>query len=140
MTKRFENPSPQEIRELLDRVNTIAVVGLSNKTHRPSYRVAKALQDFGYRIIPVNPTVDQVLGEQAYPSLSEVPESIDLVDVFRAPQYVAGIVEDCIDLKLPTLWLQEGVVDKDAALRAREAGMMVVMDRCIYKEYVRLKK
>lgn len=140
MTKHFENPSPEEIRGLLERVKTIAVVGLSNKNHRPSYRVAKALQDFGYRIIPVNPTVDEVLGEGAYPGLSEVPDTIDLVDVFRAPQYVAGIVDDCIDLRLPALWLQEGVVDEDAALRAREAGMVVVMDRCIYKDYARLKK
>lgn len=140
MIKHFENPSPEEIRGLLEQVKTIAVVGLSAKSHRPSYRVTKALQDFGYRIIPVNPTVDEVLGERAYPGLSEVPDSIDLVDVFRAPQYVAGIVDDCIDLRLPALWLQEGVVDEDAALRAREAEMVVVMDRCIYKDYARLKK
>lgn len=135
MTEHFENPSSEEIRDLLEQIKTIAVVGLSNKSHRPSYRVAKALQDFGYRIIPVNPTIDEVLGEKAYSGLSEVPDAIDLVDVFRAPQYVAAIVENCIDLKLPALWLQEGVVDEEAALRAQEAGMKVVMDRCIYKEY-----
>jgi predicted CoA-binding protein len=135
MTEHFENPSSEEIRDLLEQIKTIAVVGLSNKSHRPSYRVAKALQDFGYRIIPVNPTIDEVLGEKAYSGLSEVPDAIDLVDVFRASQYVAAIVENCIDLKLPALWLQEGVVDEEAALRAQEAGMKVVMDRCIYKEY-----
>lgn len=140
MTEHFENPSAEVIRDLLGRVKTIALVGLSPKSHRPSHRVAKALQDFGYRIVPVNPNVDEVLGEQAYSNLAEVPEAIDLVDVFRAPQHVAGIVDSCIDLELPALWLQEGVVDAAAALRAREAGMMVVMDRCIYKEYARLKQ
>jgi hypothetical protein len=100
--------------------------------------VASALQSFGYRIIPVNPTIDQVLGERAYPDLKAVPETIDLVDVFRSPEHVTAIVDDCIALHLPALWLQDGVIDEAAALRARAAGIQVVMDRCIYRDYRRL--
>ncbi len=132
---RFRNPSDEDIRALLTRVRTIAVVGLSPRDVRPSHRVAKALQGFGYRIIPVRPAVDQVLGERAYASLRELPQKVDLVDVFRASQYVAGIVDDCIALGVPALWLQEGVVDDAAALRAQAAGIQVIMDRCVYRDY-----
>lgn len=138
MTPPFANPSADEIRALLQRIKTIAVVGLSASPSRPSHGVAKALQGFGYRIIPVNPAVSDVLGEKAYPSLRDLPEPVDLVDVFRESSHVAGLVEECIALKLPALWLQDGVVDEAAALRAREAGMTVVMDRCIYRDRVRL--
>ncbi len=138
MIEAFENPSNGDIRALLGRITTIAVVGLSATSRRPSHGVADAMQSFGYRIIPVNPNADRVLGEQAYPDLRSVPLNIDLVDVFRAPEHVSGIVDECIALALSALWLQDGVVDEDAALRARAAGIEVVMDRCIYRDYVRL--
>jgi predicted CoA-binding protein len=138
MNPRFANPSTGEIRELLKRIKTIAVVGLSASPSRPSHGVARALQGFGYRIIPVNPAVSEALGEKAYPSLRDLPEPVDLVDVFRESSHVAGIVDDCIALRLPALWLQDGVVDEAAALRAREAGLTVVMDRCIYRDYIQL--
>jgi predicted CoA-binding protein len=124
-----------EIGELLGRVKTIAVVGLSSDPMRPSFGVSQYMQRKGYRIIPVNPNESSVLGEKAYSSLSEVPEKIDLVDVFRRPEFVPEIVEEAIRLKLPALWLQEGVIHQAAAKRAREAGMTVVMDRCILKEH-----
>ncbi len=138
MNARFTNPSTDEIRALLRRIKTIAVVGLSASPARPSHGVARALQGFGYRIIPVNPTVTEVLGEKAWPSLRALPEPVDLVDVFRASSHVAGIVDDCIALKLPALWLQDGVIDEAAASRARMAGLTVVMDRCIYRDYLQL--
>ncbi len=138
MAPRFTNPSMDEIRALLQRIKTIAVVGLSASPNRPSHGVARALQGFGYRIIPVNPALSEVLGEKAYPSLRELPEPVDLVDVFRESSHVAGIVEECIALNLPALWLQDGVVDEAAALQARAAGLTVVMDRCIYRDYVQL--
>ena len=138
MNTRFTNPSAAEIRALLQRVKTIAVVGLSAAPNRPSHGVAWALQGFGYRIIPVNPSLTEVLGEKACPGLRSLPEPVDLVDVFRESSHVAGIVDDCIALKLPALWLQDGVIDEAAALRARAAGLTVVMDRCIYRDYIQL--
>ena len=134
----FQNPSPEDIKALLARIKTIAVVGLSPQPKRPSYAVAKAMQGFGYRIIPVRPLLERVLGEPAYASLSDVPERIDLVDVFRAAEYLDELVDECIRLKLPALWIQEGIVNTAAAERARAAGMFVVMDRCLYKDYVAL--
>jgi hypothetical protein len=134
----FQNPPDEEIRGLLRRVRTIAVVGLSPRTNRPSHGVAAQMQRFGYRIIPVRPAVDAVLGEKAYASLREVPDKFDLVDVFRAPEYVDQIVEECIALGAPAIWLQEGVVNIPAAERAQQAGLIVVMDRCVYREYLRL--
>ena len=134
----FQNPSPNEIKALLARVKTIAVVGLSPKPNRPSFVVARAMQGFGYRTIPVRPAVDKVLGEKAYASLAEVPDSIDLVDAFLAAEHLDELVEECIRLKLPALWIQEGIVNVAAAERARAAGLFVVMDRCIYKDYVSL--
>jgi len=134
----FENPSDEARRTLLQRVKTIAVVGLSPKPGRPSYFVAKAMQDFGYEIIPVRPAVAEVLGKKAYASLADVPGSIDLVDVFRAAEYIDALVDECIMLKVPAIWIQEGIVNEAAAMRARDAGMTVVMDRCIYKDHVSL--
>lgn len=135
---RFMNPSMAEIQSLLQRVKTIAVVGLSASPQRPSYGVAQSLQGFGYRIIPVNPSVAEVLGERSYPSLSDLPEPVDLVDVFREPRHIAAVVDDCIALKLPALWLQDGVIDEAAALRAQAAGLTIVMNRCIYRDYLQL--
>ncbi|MEW6648288.1 MAG: CoA-binding protein [Pseudomonadota bacterium] len=136
MTSRFENPSREEICRRLRQIHTVAVVGLSPKAARPSYVVAQALQRFGCRIVPVRPAVDTVLGEPACADLQALPGPVDLVDVFRAPEYVDEIVDACIALKVPALWLQEGVVNEAAALRARAAGIWVVMDRCIYKDWL----
>ena len=130
----FENPSMEDIRALLKRIETIAVVGLSPLHHRPSHWVAKEMRHFGYRIIPVNPNIEDVFGSTAYPTLTAVPIAIDLVNVFRASKHVAGIVDECIELELPALWLQDGIIDHASALRARAAGMSVVMDRCIFRD------
>jgi hypothetical protein len=124
-----------EIGELLNRAKTIAVVGLSSDPMRPSFGVSQYMQRKGYRIIPVNPNESSVLGEKAYSSLSEVPEKIDVVDVFRRSEFVPEIVEETIRLKIPALWLQEGVIHQAAAKCARDAGLTVVMDRCILKEH-----
>lgn len=138
MSEAFVNPGLEEIRALLERAHTLAVVGLSPKPARPSYQVAQAMQNFGYRIIPVRPAVDAVLGEKAWPDLHDVPEPVDIVDVFRAPQHVDPVVDACIELQVPALWLQDGVINEAAALRAQQAGIFVVMDRCIYRDYKQL--
>ena len=134
----FENPSPDAIRQLLQTHHSIAVVGLSPKANRPSYQVAQAMQGFGYRIIPVRPAVAEVLGEPAYPDLYALPLRPDIVNVFRAPEHVAGIVDACIALRVPVLWLQDGVINQAEAQRAQQAGIIVVMDRCVYRDYLQL--
>ena len=140
----FINPSLDEIKDILEETKTIAVVGLSPKEKRPSYRVSKAMQDFGYTIIPVRPAVDEVLAEKAYVDLESIPESlqskIDMVNVFRAPDKITPIIDACIKLKVPLIWLQDGVVNEVEALRAQEAGIKVIMDRCVYRDYVQLLK
>jgi len=123
------------IGDLLKTARTIAVVGLSNKPLRPSHGVALYMQQQGYRIIPVNPNLQSVLGERAYPSLKDVPEKIDVVNIFRRPQFVQEIVDQAIALKLPAVWMQEEVIHEAAAEKARRAGIFVVMDRCILKEH-----
>ncbi|HLM82317.1 MAG TPA: CoA-binding protein [Terriglobales bacterium] len=127
------------IYELLSRTKTIAVVGLSDSPLRPSYGVAAYMQAAGYKIVPVNPRIAEALGEKSYASLLEMPlevaEKIDLVDVFRRPEFVDEIVEQAIQLKIPAIWLQEGVINERAAEKARKAGMFVVMDRCVLKEH-----
>ena len=123
------------IRDLLSRVKTIAVVGLSDSPMRPSHGVSAYMQSQGYKIIPVNPQIGEALGEKSYPSLLDVPEKIDLVDVFRRPEFVDKIVEQAIQLKIPAIWLQEDVINERAAEKARQAGMLVVMDRCVLKEH-----
>jgi len=141
----FLNPSAEEVAKLLRAARTIAVVGLSPDRTRPSHGVAKALQRFGYRIIPVNPFAESILGEPAVASLDQLPdvlgpdERIDIVDVFRRREHVAGIVNECIGLKLPALWLQVGVIDEPAAARALRAGIFTVMDRCLFKERAALR-
>ncbi len=134
----FSNPTPDQIRALLTQVHNVAVVGLSPQPARPSFRVAQALQSFGYRIFPVRPLVAEVLGEKAYADLESLPEAPDIVDVFRASEHVPGIVESCIKLGIKNLWLQEGVIHEEAALRAQRAGITVVMDRCMYREHKQL--
>jgi hypothetical protein len=130
----FTNPAHEEIRDLLKTVRSIAVVGLSDNPNRPSYRVALAMKSLGYRIIPVRPAQTEVLGERAYAQLTELPEVPDLVDVFRNPDAVDGIVDQCIAIGAKRLWLQEGVVNEPAAERARAAGITVIMDRCVWKD------
>ncbi len=134
----FANPGADEMRELLKRVKTIAVVGLSPKSDRPSHGVAKALQRWGYRIVPVRPATAEVLGEKAYASLKDIPFPVDLVDVFRAAEHIPEVVEECLAIGAPALWIQEDIVNEPAAEKARAAGMTVVMDRCIFKDYVAL--
>jgi len=140
----FDNPGIDRIVQLLDEVRTIAVVGLSPKADRPSHGVAKAMQGFGYRIVPVNPGQPVLLGETCYPTLSAIPTevraSIDLIDVFRQSDAVSGIVDECIALGFRRLWLQDGVIDEVAARRATAAGIEVVMDRCVYRDYVHLRR
>jgi predicted CoA-binding protein len=126
------------IPELLRASRTIAVVGLSSRRARPSYGVSEYMQSAGYRIIPVNPLETEVLGEQAYPDLDSVPVPIDIVDVFRRSEFVPAIVEAAIRVGAKAVWMQEGVVHDEAAQRARDAGLTVVMDRCILKEHRRL--
>ncbi len=127
------------IYELLARVKTIAVIGLSDSPMRPSQGVSAYMQAQGYRIIPVNPQVAEALGEKSYPSLLDVPaelaRQIDLVDVFRRPEFVEEIVDQAIQLKIPAIWLQEDVINELAAEKARQAGIFVLMDRCILKEH-----
>ncbi len=130
----FTNPTPDQLRSLLREVKTIAVVGLSPNVARPSYRVSRAMQGFGYRIVPVRPAVSEVLGEKAYARLSDIPFEVDLVDVFRNPDDVGPIVDECIALGVRRLWLQDGVVNEEAAEKARAAGITVVMDRCVWRE------
>ena len=124
-----------EIGELLKRSKTIAVVGLSDSPLRPSYGVSAYMQSQGYRIIPVNPEIRGALGEKAVPALEQVKEKIDIVDVFRRPEFVPEVIDEAIRLKVPAIWLQEGVVHEEAAEKARQAGIFVVMDRCILKEH-----
>jgi uncharacterized protein len=129
----FTNPPFADIAALLGRARVIAVVGLSADPARPSHRVARALQGFGYRIIPVTPTAPEILGERAVPDLDHAGP-VDIVDVFRRPEFVAGILADCIRLGVPALWLQDGVIDAAAAVRARAAGIFTVMDRCLFRD------
>jgi predicted CoA-binding protein len=126
------------ISEILHSCRTIAVVGLSSKRFRPSYGVAEYLKRSGYRIIPVNPNETEVLGERSYPDLESIPEPVDLVDIFRRSEYVPEIVETAIRIGAKAVWMQEGVIHEAAAQRAEEAGLAVVMDRCILKDHRRL--
>ena len=129
-----------KIPELLRSAKTIAVVGLSDRRMRPSYGVSQYMQSVGYRIIPVNPNITEVLGEKAYARLEDVPEHIDIVDVFRRSEYVPDIVESAIRVGAGAVWMQEGVVHEQAAQKAGEAGLAVVMDRCILKEHRKLPR
>ena len=127
---------PQDpITELLERAKTIAVVGLSDNPLRASHGVSAYMQSYGYHIIPVNPQIESCLGEKAYPSLLEVPEKIDIVNIFRRPEFVEEVVDQAIQLKVPAIWMQEEVIHEKAAEKARQAGMFVVMDLCMLKEH-----
>ncbi len=128
-------PHSDPILELLSRAKTIAVVGLSDNPLRASHGVSAYMQAQGYKIIPVNPTITEALGEMAYPSLLDVPDQIDIVNIFRRPEYVDSIVNQAIQRKVPAVWMQEEVINEAAAAKARKAGMFVAMDLCILKEH-----
>ena len=134
MTKQS---SADEIGALLKQAKTIAVVGLSDSPLRPSYGVSAYMQQYGYRIIPVNPNIHGALGEKAVASLSDINEKIDVVDIFRRSEFVEDIVDEAIKLGVSAIWMQEGVIHEQAAKKARSAGIFVVMDRCILKEHKR---
>ena len=131
-------PSDDEVKKLLGEAHTIAVVGLSSSKFRASYGVSQYMQSAGYRIIPVNPNEKEVLGEEAYARLEDVPGKIDIVDIFRRPEFVGEIVDAAIRVGARAIWMQDGVADEAAARRAREAGLFVVMDDCILREHRRL--
>ena len=128
-------PQADSVTDLLKKAQTIAVVGLSGNPMRPSHGVTAYMQSQGYRIIPVNPHIESCLGEKAYASLLEVPEKIDIVNIFRRPDFVEEVVDQAIRLKVPAIWMQENVIHEKAAEKARKAGIFVVMDSCILKEH-----
>lgn len=136
--EEIKNPSDQKIKEILTQSTTIAVVGLSPNPSRPSYGVAHYLRNKNYRIVPVNPGYPEVLGEKAYPTLSDIPEKVDIVDIFRKAEYVPPVVDEAIKIKAKVIWMQSGIVNHQAAQKAKEAGLEVVMDRCMYVEHSRL--
>jgi uncharacterized protein len=134
-----QNPGPEEIRNLLSGARTVAVVGLSDRPHRTSHAIARALQGFGFRIFPVNPNLEgPVLGEEPYGRVQEIPEGVDIVDVFRRGETVMPVAEDAVAAGAKALWMQSGVVNEPAAAYAREHGLTVVMDRCIKVDYAYL--
>ena len=132
-----ERVAGDPVSQILKTSHTIAVVGLSSRTHRPSYGVAQYLQSAGYKIIPVNPEEKDVLGEKCYARLEDVPEQVDIVDIFRRSEYVPEIVESAIRIGARGVWMQEGVIHAEAAERARSAGLFVTMDTCILKQHIR---
>ncbi|SDM94016.1 Predicted CoA-binding protein [Paenibacillus sp. yr247] len=130
----FENPSREHLKDILANVGNIAVVGLSDKPDRTSYMVAAAMQSRGYRIIPVNPNATEILGEKSYASLSDIPEPVDIVNVFRRADQVVPIAEEAAKIKAKVFWLQLDIVNEEAGRIAKEAGLEVIMDRCIKVE------
>ncbi|MCC6474253.1 MAG: CoA-binding protein [Burkholderiales bacterium] len=134
----FENPGPDALRALLLAVKTIAVVGYSTRASRPSHNISRQMQRMGYRIIPVRPGIAQGLGEKAYARLEDIPEPVDLVNLFRNGRHAPETVEACLRTGMRALWMQEGCSNEEAAERAREAGLTVVMNRCILRDYTRL--
>ena len=140
MTDLARYQDPLTVQRLLHTARTIAVVGLSGRRFRPSYGVSEYMQSAGYRIIPVNPNESEVLGEKAYASLDEIPEPIDIVDIFRRPEFVPEIVDAAIRIGAKVIWMQEGVEHAEAAQKAAAAGLTVIMDRCILKEHRKLRR
>lgn len=128
-------PQTDRVTDLLKHAKTIAVVGLSDDPMRVSHGVSAYMQSHGFRIIPVNPQIESSLGEKAYGTLLEVPEKVDIVNIFRRPEFVEEVVDQAIQLKVPAIWMQEDVIHEKAAQKARTAGIFVVMDRCILKEH-----
>ena len=128
----------ETIQKILTESHTVAVVGLSSNPERPSHQVAQYLQDTGYRIVPVNPNVSEVLGEQSYPDLLSIPQPVDVVDIFRRPEAVRVIVEQAIEIGAKAIWMQKGVRNQEAAEQAQTSGLLTVMDRCMMEEIMRL--
>jgi predicted CoA-binding protein len=126
--------------KILEAYRTVAVVGLSPDVERPSFRVASYLQEHGYKIIPVNPNFNEILGETSYPDLASIAEQVDVIDIFRRAEETPAIVEEAIAKGAKAVWMQEGVVNRTAASRARKAGLMVVMDRCMRKEHLKMQR
>ncbi len=135
LVSALQNTGVDQIGDVLGSAKIVAIVGLSSSPLRPSYGIAAYLQTMGYRVIPVNPGINGALGEKSYPTLLDVPEKIDIVNIFRRPDAVGEIIDQAIQLKTPCVWMQEEVVNADAAGRAEKAGLFVVMDRCILKEH-----
>jgi len=131
----FQNPGPDEIKAFLERIRTIAVVGLSTDPDRPSYSVAMYLKNNGYRIVPVRPGDGEILGEKVYARLGDIPFHVDAVDCFRRSALVGAHLDEAVAIKASGVWMQEGVIDEAAAHRARKAGLFVAMDRCMLKEH-----
>ena len=127
----FQNPSTNEIRDILTSAKTIAVVGLSDNPERESYAIAKEMQKRGYKIVPVNPNVTEVLGEQAYPSVTAIPHAVDIVNIFRKSEALPQVVEEAVQTSAPVIWAQQGIYNEEAAEIAKSAGKTMVMDRCI---------
>jgi predicted CoA-binding protein len=134
----WQNPSPEQIRNLLKKARTIAIVGLSSDPGRPSYGVAQYLKNQGYKIIPVNPREESILGEKAFPDLKSISGHVDIVDVFRKPDAALSITLEAIAIGADAVWLQESVISTEAFKKGEEAGIIMVMDKCIYKEHSRL--
>jgi predicted CoA-binding protein len=134
----FQNPDDEEVRRLLERIRRIAVVGLSPKPHRDSHRVARYLLERGYEIVPVYPREEEILGQKVYRRVRDVPGAVDLVDVFRRREELPGTIDDALEKGAGALWLQLECLDEVGARRAREAGLSVVMDRCLMVEHARL--
>jgi len=133
-SREYQNPSDEQIKNILEKHNKVAIVGLSSDQTRPSHAVARYLKGKRFKIIPVNPKEMEVLGEKAYPNLSSIPEEVEIVDIFRRPEYVPPIVDEAIKIGAKVVWMQEGVVNHPAALKASQNGITVVMDRCMAKE------
>ena len=127
----WENPSNEELKQILEDAKTIAVVGLSDNPERTSYQIAKIMQEIGYRIIPVNPMIEEVLGEKAYPSLSDVPEDIDIINVFLRSEFLPDIAKEAAKTNAKVFWAQQGIVNEEAYSYLKERGWTVVMDLCI---------
>jgi predicted CoA-binding protein len=130
----FENPTREQIKSILEQTKTIAVVGLSDNPEKTSHMVSEAMQAKGYRIIPVNPNADTILGEKCYASLTDIPEPVDIVNVFRRPEHTVPVAEEAVKINAKVLWLQLGIVNEEAARIAQEGGLTVIMDRCIKVE------
>lgn len=134
------NPPDEQIKEILQKYNNVAVVGLSSNQTRPSYAVAEYLQRKGFKIIPVNPNETEILGEKAYPNLDSVPERVQVVDIFRRSEHVPPIVDEAIKIGAKVVWMQVGVVNHAAAIKASQSGLAVIVDRCIYRDHRTLFK
>ena len=134
----LDNADNQEIKDILNRYLEVAIIGLSNNEEKPSYQVAKYLKEHGFRIYPVNPRYQEILGEACYPSLSDIPHPIEIVDIFRKPSVIPEIVAQAIQCKAAVVWMQSGIVNNEAAQMARDAGLRVVMSKCMMAEHKRL--